>query len=71
MPMNPIAATLCIRYATLEARRRTGDNSIGTSTDIGYFRAERVTYKPNGASVVEPLTGWTNAAKVIEFLNAL
>lgn len=69
--MNPIAATLSIRNATLEARRRTGDNSIGISTDIGYFRAERVTYKPNGASVVEPLTGWTKAEKVIEFLNSL
>lgn len=69
--MNPIAATLGIRYATLEARRRTGDSSIGTSTNIGYFRAERVTYKPNGASVVEPLTGWMKAEKVIRFLNAL
>ena len=71
MPMNPIAATLGIRYATLEARRRTGDPRLGTSVQSGYFRAERVTYKPNGASVVKPLTGWTNAAKVIEFLNAL
>lgn len=69
--MNPIAATLSIRNATLEARRRTGDNSIGTSAQIGYFRAERITYKPNGASIVEPLTGWSSAAKVIEFLNAL
>jgi hypothetical protein len=70
--MNPIAATLSIRYATLEARRRTaGDDRIGTSAQCGYFRAVRVTHKPSGASVVEPLTGWTNAAKVIEFLNAI
>ena len=69
--MNIVAATLGIRNATLEARRRTGDQRIGTSVDIGYFRAERVTYKPNGASVVEPLTGWTKAEKVIEFLNSL
>ena len=69
--MNPIAATLSIRNATLEARRRTGDQRLGTSVQSGYFRAERITYKPNGASVVEPLTGWTTAPKVIEFLNAL
>lgn len=69
--MNIVAATLGIRQATMDARRRTGDGSIGTSVQIGYFRAERVTYKPNGASIVEPLTGWVSAAKVIEFLNAL
>lgn len=69
--MNPIAAALAIRHATLEARRRTGDQRIGTSVQLGFFRAERVTYKPSGASVVEPMTGWTTAAKVIEYLNAL
>lgn len=69
--MNPVAAALSIRNATLEARRRTGDNSIGTSAQIGYFRAERVTYKPSGAIIVEPLTGWSSAAKVIKFLNGL
>lgn len=69
--MNPLAATLGIRNATLEARRRTGDNRLGTSTQIGYFRVEQVTYKPNGTSVVKPLTGWTTAVKVIDFLNSL
>ena len=68
--MNPIAAALSIRYATLDAHRRTGDNSIGTSAQIGYFRVERVTYEAD-VRVVTPLTGWTKAAKVIEFLNSL
>lgn len=68
--MNPVAATLGIRNATMEAHRRTGDQNIGTSTRIGYFRVERVTYKA-GIRVIEPLTGWTKAEKVIEFLYAL
>ena len=69
--MNPVAATLGIRSATLEAHRRTGNQNIRTSTQIGYFRVEQVTYKPNGVRVIEPLTGWTKAEKVIEFLYAL
>lgn len=68
--MNPVAATLSIRSATLEAQRRTGDQNICTSTNIGYFRVERVTYKA-GVRVIDPLTGWTKAEKVIEFLYAL
>ena len=69
--MNPIAAALSIRNATLEAHRRTGDQTLRTSTDIGYFRAERVTFSPDGVRVVQPLTGWMPAQKVIDFLNAL
>lgn len=68
--MNPIAAILSIRSATLAARRRTGDDSIGTACAIGYWRAERVTCS-DGARIVKPLTGWTAAQKVIDFLNAL
>ena len=69
LTMNPIAAALSIRNATLDAHRRTGDQ-IRTVMDIGYFRVERVTYEAD-VRVVTPLTGWTKAEKVIEFLDAL
>ena len=71
MHMNPIAAMLGIRAATHAARRRTGDENIVTSTQIGYWRVERVTCSPDGARIVKPLTDWAKAHKVIDFLNAL
>lgn len=60
-----------IRRATMEARHRTGDNSIGTSADCGEIRVVRVTYGPSGVGVVQPLTGPMNADQVIEFLGTL
>ena len=71
MNLNPIAATLSIRHATLEARRRTGDQCIGTAAQIGYYRVERVTFDERGFSFRKPLTDWTSAEKVIAFLNSL
>lgn len=69
--MNIVAATLALRSALLNARKRTGDSSLATSVNLGYFRAERVIYRPDGAGIVHPLTGWTSADAVVAHLNAL
>jgi hypothetical protein len=60
-----------VRNALLDARRRTGDQSLATSVQIGYFRVERVTYRPNGTSIVTPLTGWMKSYDLINYLNAI
>lgn len=69
--MSPIARMFQVRNALLDARRRTGDQSLATSVQIGYFRVERVTYRPNGTSIVTPLTGWMKSDDLINHLNTI
>lgn len=69
--MHPLAAALAIRQATLDARMRTKDDALGVATSIGMFQVQRVTYRADGASIVQPLTGWTRAQAALNYLHAL
>jgi hypothetical protein len=60
-----------IRTATLAARQRTSDNSIGTEVSAGKIRVVRVEYDTKGKAVVTPLSGYTSAGAAIDILNAL
>ena len=69
--MNIIAATLAIRTALLDARKRTGDNTLAPSVEVGYFRVERVTFRADGGSLVKPLTGWLRAGDAVRYIQSL
>lgn len=60
-----------LRDATVAARSRTGDQSLGTDVHAARVRVIRVTYDASGASNVTPLTGYTPYKQAIAFLNAL
>jgi hypothetical protein len=57
--------------ATLEARKRTGDRSIGTQVKQGMFRVVRVTYGPKGRGTVEPLSEYSTMRDTIAKLASL
>lgn len=58
-----------LRTATLAARARTGDNTIGVAVRRGTFQVQRITY-PNGATaVIRPLTHWLDLSEAVEALN--
>ena len=60
-----------IQMATLNARQRTGDKSIGTRVKQGKFQIVRVEYAKNGKSTVTELSGWLAGYELIPALNAL
>jgi hypothetical protein len=64
---------IALQQATLAARKRTGDDAIGTQVEAGKVQVVRVTY-PNGKrkpAHVEPLSGFLSAADAVAFVNAL
>lgn len=63
--MNSLVA---IQQATLAARQRTGDNSLGVEVEAGRFRVVSVTYLPNGESLVIPLTASTDLTNALRTL---
>lgn len=65
IPTNPIQA------ATLAARERTGDKTIGTRVKQGRFQIVRVKYANGGKSTVTPLSDWLAGRQLVEALNAL
>lgn len=60
-----------IQTATLNARQRTGDKSIGTRVKKGKFQVVRVEYARNGKSTVTEVSGWLAGSELIPALNAL
>lgn len=62
-----------IQNATLAARRRTGDDSIGANVKAGRLQVVRVSYPVHmfGCSVVEAMTEHLSAADAISFLEGL
>jgi hypothetical protein len=62
---------LKIRAATLAARQRLADNTLGTHVEAGRIQVIRVTY-PNGRDgVVDPVSDWMPVADVCDYLAAL
>lgn len=60
-----------IQAATLAARARTGDNSIGTHVKQGKTQIVRVTYDDKGKSTVTPASDWMASDLIPAALNAL
>ena len=60
-----------LRDATVAAKARTGDTTLGTDVRSGQVRVVRVTYNAAGASTVAPITGWIGFDAAISTLNAL
>lgn len=60
-----------LRDATVAAKARTGDTTLGTDVRSGQARVVRVTYDAAGTSTVAPLTGWVGFDAAIAALNAL
>lgn len=67
--MPPIIRT--IQSATLVARARLADNTIGTRTENGRMQVVRVTYDTAGRSTIVPASDWMLPHKVPAFLAAL
>jgi hypothetical protein len=62
-----------LRNATLSARERTNDRTIGTQVKAGKVQVVRVTYPPGkgGRSVVTPITPFLTPEDAIRALDAL
>ena len=60
-----------IQTATIEARKRTGTESIGTRVKKGRFQIVSVTYAKGGKSTVNEMSEWLAGADLIDALNAL
>lgn len=60
-----------IQRATLEARARLGDKSIGTTIKQGRLQVVRVTYNAKGRSTVVPVSDWLAMPDAVKFLDAL
>ena len=60
-----------LRIATLDARVRMQDNTIGTRVEAGKLQLVRVTYDGRGVSTVAPFSDWMPMADAVAALNAL
>ena len=60
-----------LRIATLDARVRLQDNTIGTRAEAGELQLIRVTYDRRGVSTVVPFSNWMPMADAVAALNAL
>lgn len=58
-----------LKAATLAARERTGDTTIGTCIKKAMVQVVRVTYPKGRTSVVEQLTDFLMPAEAVAFLN--
>lgn len=68
---SPNPAMKDIQTATMAARQRTGDKTIGTRVKQGKFQIVRVEYAANGKSTVTEVSGWLAGPDLIPALNAL
>lgn len=60
-----------IRNATLDARIRMQDESIGTRVECGELQIIRVTYDGRGISTVTPASDWVPVAEAVGLINAM
>ena len=63
--------TNLIQVATLNARQRTGNKTIGTRVKQGKFQIVRVEYAKNGKSIVTEMSSWLTGGLIILALNAI
>lgn len=60
-----------LQRATLDARSRLADQSIGTQVSNGKVQVVRVAYKQSGASSVTPVSAFLPMRDAVEFLQAM
>jgi hypothetical protein len=58
-----------LQAATIDARSRLNDSSIGTQVETGKFRVVRTIYGKK--TTVTPLSGWLIVSDATSFLRAL
>lgn len=66
-----LTAMLLLQQATLRARQRCGDDSIGTRAHKGAVQVVRVQYDAAGSSTVSQLADCMTIAEAIEVLDEL
>ena len=66
---NALTEILLIGQATTAARKRTGDNTIGTSVKNGQIQIVRVTFAADGKSTVQAVSSWMPCSDVIVALS--
>lgn len=74
MPTLNIMQTIRqVRRATVDARARLGDQTIGTRADSGRLQVVRVTYPAGkrGRADVAPISDWLAPADVVAYLGAM
>jgi len=54
-----------LRTATLAARQRTGDKTIGATVNAGKIQIVRVTFNAKGKSTVAPASDWLAPADAV------
>lgn len=59
-----------IQRATTDARKRLGDNTIGTRLEAGRVQVVRVTY-PDGDAEIEAVSDWMPLADVCGYLDKM
>lgn len=62
---------LQMQTATLDARKRLGDKTIGTCIKQGRIQVVKVTYPKGEKSVVTPVSDWMPVSEVCGFLDGL
>lgn len=60
-----------IQAATLAARARLNDKTIGTQAKAGALQVIRVTYDAKGKATIVPVSGFVSHAEALEILNTL
>jgi len=66
---NAFTEILLIGQATAAARKRTGDNTIGTSVKNGQIQIVRVSFATDGKSKVQAVSNWMPCSDVIVALS--
>jgi hypothetical protein len=69
--MNALHQLKAIQQATIAARQRLADNTLGTQVEAGRIQVVRVTYLNGRDGVVDPVSGWMPVADVCDYLAAL
>jgi hypothetical protein len=68
--LDALFGTEDITAATLSARKRLGDDRIGTCVSQGLFQVSRVEYRGR-KTIVTPLTSFVPRAEAISFLDGI
>lgn len=60
-----------VQAATMAARTRLKDKTIGTQVKAGKLQVIRVTYDAKGKATINPVTGFVSHSEAIKTLNNL
>lgn len=69
--MQAFEAMMQLQQATLAARLRLNDKTIGTRVHSGTVQVIRVTYNARGISTVTPVSAYLPVAGAVAFLDQM